>query len=449
MEYSEKDLIDVDPTTRINALMHVFADYKPVLMRKSDDGYDWLEDNECACIIIPNPLSEALDIEIELAGEFTLYFGGTHCHYWAYESGYEDLITDVHDILKGKMCSYALSYDGWDWCSGFWNGDMIDKSKCAQYLRNNSAKYIYAMKKSYGKKLKPNSEFSARLISYIYSDEFIHNWRLGDLIDVNLSDQKKQHRKIGEELRRIEDEYDVKILLAVESGSRAWGFASPDSDYDVRFIYVHKPQWYFSIGKQPDTIEYMSGDRLLDFSGWELRKTLQLLSKTNPNLSDWLLTDKIYLCDDEFLHIIRNEQSKFYNPIHAMYHFFNIAKRHDEGYLRRNGCMLKKFLYFLRGLLACEYIEQHQQHPPVDFRELVESTISDRNIKSAINSLLELKTKSKEHDSVIVKEALQNFAYGLYNEREKKLADFRSTLSDRSLSDLDAILYRYVSRIAF
>ncbi len=250
---------------------------------------------------------------------------------------------------------------------------------------------------------------------------------------------------IIEQLHRIEQECDVKILLAVESGSRAWGFASPDSDFDVRFIYVHKPQWYFSVGKQSDTIEYMSGDRLLDFSGWELRKTLQLLSKTNPNLSDWLLTDQIYLCDEDFLKIIRDAQAKFYNPIHAMYHFFNIAKRHDEGYLRRNGCTLKRFLYFLRGLLACEYIEKHQQHLPVDFRELVDATVEDENLKAAIHSLLALKTKSKESDANIVDEALQDYAYNLYIKREKNLADFRPTPNERSLSELDAILYRYAS----
>ncbi|MCM1141082.1 MAG: nucleotidyltransferase domain-containing protein [Muribaculum sp.] len=256
-----------------------------------------------------------------------------------------------------------------------------------------------------------------------------------------------QHRKIVEELHRIEREYDVKILLAVESGSRAWGFASPDSDYDVRFIYVHRPQWYFSVGKQSDTIEYMSGDRLLDFSGWELRKTLQLLSKTNPNLSDWLLTDKIYLSDEEFLRVIREVQAKFYNPIHAMYHFFNIAKRHDEGYLRRNGCTLKKFLYFLRGLLACEYIEEYRQHPPVDFRLLVDSTICNTALKNAIHLLLALKTRSKESDATVVNAALQDFAYRLYDEREKKLADFRPAPVEKSLSELEEILYRYASGI--
>lgn len=128
-----------------------------------------------------------------------------------------------------------------------------------------------------------------------------------------------------------------------------------------------------------------------------------------------------------------------------MYHFFNIAKRHDEGYLRRNGCTLKRFLYFLRGLLACEYIEKHQQHPPVDFRELVDSTVADENLKDKIHSLLALKTKSKESDANIVDKALQDFAYNLYDEREKKLTDFRPSLNDRSLSELDTILYRYAS----
>ncbi len=250
---------------------------------------------------------------------------------------------------------------------------------------------------------------------------------------------------IEDELERIEDEKGIKILLAVESGSRAWGFASPDSDYDVRFIYVHKPEWYFSVASQPDTIEYMSEDHLLDFSGWELRKTLRLLAKTNPNLSDWLLTDMTYIADEKFLKEIRKAQADFYNPINAMYHFFNIAKRHDEGYLRRNGCTLKKFLYFLRGVLACEYIEKHKVHPPVDFRKLVDATVSDNNLKKSIYRLLDLKIQSKESDAVILDEDLQNFAFSLYSAREKKLGEFRPATNEHQWAELDSLLYRYAA----
>lgn len=248
-----------------------------------------------------------------------------------------------------------------------------------------------------------------------------------------------------ETLRRIEKENNIKILLAVESGSRAWGFSSPDSDYDVRFIYVHDPKWYFSVASQPDTIDYMSEDRLLDFSGWELRKTLQLLAKTNPNLSDWLLTDKIYLADRKFLQRIQEAQANFYNPINAMYHFFNIAKRHDEGYLRRNGCTLKKFLYFLRGVLACEYIEQHKKHPPVDFRTLVNETVKDSVMREKIQDLLDLKTRSKESDEVIVDYSLQRFAFELYDSIAKRLGDFRPELNKHNWADLDSLLYNYAS----
>ena len=131
-----------------------------------------------------------------------------------------------------------------------------------------------------------------------------------------------------------------------------------------------------------------------------------------------------------------------------MYHFFNIAKRHDEGYLRRNGCTLRKFLYFLRGLLACEYIEKHRQHPPVDFRELVESTVTVTTLRDAIHSLLALKTRSKESDATVVDSALQDYAYSLYTNREKKLADFRPVPTEKSLSELDAILYQYASDLS-
>ena len=88
-------------------------------------------------------------------------------------------------------------------------------------------------------------------------------------------------------LRDIEQEHDVKVLLAVATGSRAWGWDSPSSDWDVRFIYVHKPEWYFKIEPQRDVIEKMTGDNV-DLAGWELRKALYLLKRSNPSLLEWL-----------------------------------------------------------------------------------------------------------------------------------------------------------------
>ncbi len=92
---------------------------------------------------------------------------------------------------------------------------------------------------------------------------------------------------IGEALAQAEQRYDVKVLLAVESGSRAWGFASPDSDWDVRFIYVHRPEWYLGIDEKRDVIEEML-PLDIDLAGWDLRKALRLFRKSNPPLLEWL-----------------------------------------------------------------------------------------------------------------------------------------------------------------
>lgn len=248
-------------------------------------------------------------------------------------------------------------------------------------------------------------------------------------------------------LRRIEQDSSVRILMAVESGSRAWGFASPDSDFDVRFIYVHHPEWYFKVYQGADTFNYMSDDHLLDFSGWELRKTLHLLSKTNPNLSDWLLTDQIYLADEMFRKEIIDLQNEFYNPIHAIYHFFNIATRHDEAYLRRHDCTLKKFLYFLRGVLACEYIKKHSAHPPVDFLTLVDEVVEDERRRADIHELVRIKSQSKEHDNMPISEPLREYAYGIYGALSEFVPRYRPALT--ALPDkyerLDAMLFKYAS----
>lgn len=256
---------------------------------------------------------------------------------------------------------------------------------------------------------------------------------------------KTMREKIIESLRQLEKEKDIKILLAVESGSRAWGFSSSDSDYDVRFIYAHKPDWYLSVFPKKDVIERMIGNHLLDMSGWELRKTLQLLYKSNPNLADWLLTDQIYISEPEFLAEIRDMQSRYYNPIQAMYHFLSIAKKHDEKYLSKNGFTLKRFLYFLRGLLACEYIEAQKTHPPVEFERLVDATVKDQSQKQEIRKIIELKRISKESDNVIIDENLMNYALILFEKHKAGIAFFRPELQPHDSNPLDQMFRKWVT----
>ena len=99
---------------------------------------------------------------------------------------------------------------------------------------------------------------------------------------------------IHSRLIEIEAKNAIKIVYACESGSRAWGFPSANSDYDVRFIYIRPVDWYLSIYEKRDVIEYPI-DEQLDISGWDLKKALQLLRKTNPPLLEWLGSPIVYL----------------------------------------------------------------------------------------------------------------------------------------------------------
>lgn len=161
-------------------------------------------------------------------------------------------------------------------------------------------------------------------------------------------------------LKEIEREHNVKILLAVESGSRAWGFESSDSDWDVRFIYVHIESWYFKVEKQRDVIEKMTDDNV-DLAGWELRKALSLLSKGNPTIFEWFNSPLIYHYDEKFKLRMTRIYEQFFNPIKAMYHYNSIYKKHNERYINPEQFKVKRFLYYLRGILACKWIEKKNQ----------------------------------------------------------------------------------------
>jgi len=134
-------------------------------------------------------------------------------------------------------------------------------------------------------------------------------------------------KRIIQALQGIAETHDVRILYACESGSRAWGFASQDSDYDVRFIYVRKPEWYLSIDLEhkPDVIELPIVDEL-DVNGWDLRKALQLFRKSTPPLLEWLDSPIVYLENDSAAARLRPLAPTSYSPMACMYHYFKMAK---------------------------------------------------------------------------------------------------------------------------
>lgn len=182
--------------------------------------------------------------------------------------------------------------------------------------------------------------------------------------------------KITDYLSLVEKEYNVDILFAVESGSRAWGTNSPESDYDVKFIYreVNK-HTYLSLFDKRDVIERVFED-LYELGGWNIKKTMQLAVKTNPALMEWLLSHIVYKVDFDFYEAMK-DLMKDYSPKNMMFHYCGLSERQIRAYLLEdnnpsNKYKAKKWLYAIRPLLACQWmIDNEYKIPPIIFEDLL------------------------------------------------------------------------------
>lgn len=208
---------------------------------------------------------------------------------------------------------------------------------------------------------------------------------------------------ITEVLKAIEKDHQVKILYACESGSRAWGFPSKDSDYDVRFLYVHKLDWHLSIDKKRDVIEVPRHDRisipvddLLDVSGWELTKALRLFRKSNPPLLEWLRSGMVYYQSGSAVQRLSDLSKAVFSPVSGIYHYLNMARGNYREYLLGENVKIKKYFYVLRPVLAAKWIEERGSFPPMEFGTLVEELLPDGGLKDEIHLLLKRKMAGDE-----------------------------------------------------
>jgi predicted nucleotidyltransferase len=210
-------------------------------------------------------------------------------------------------------------------------------------------------------------------------------------------------------LADIEARHDVTVLFACESGSRGWGFASPDSDYDVRFIYVNRLPWYLRVEPGRDVIEQpISGE--LDVSGWDLRKALQLLRDSNPTLLEWLCSPIVYRQDDDAAARLRALAEQGFSPVRGYHHYVSMAKKNFREHLKGETVRYKKYLYVLRPLLAARWIAEGRGAPPMRFAALAEATLhGDAALVDEINRLLAVKMRAGEAATSPRWEGLQAF----------------------------------------
>jgi predicted nucleotidyltransferase len=211
-------------------------------------------------------------------------------------------------------------------------------------------------------------------------------------------------------LNEIAGKKNIRILYACETGSRAWGFPSPDSDYDVRFIYMHERDWYLSLGQRKDTIEFMDGE--LDITGWDLKKCLTLLKKSNTPLIERFQSPIGYYAVEGFKNEFKELIESYYSPTAVFFHHYSLAKKFWGDIKDANEFKLKSWFYLVRSLLSCNWIMQDRSVLPMHMEGLMQYVSDD--IRNKLRALIELKKGVGEKYLHQKDEMLNEWILGLF-----------------------------------
>ncbi len=200
--------------------------------------------------------------------------------------------------------------------------------------------------------------------------------------------------EIINKLKYTEDKHDVKIVFAIESGSRGWGFESPDSDYDCRFVYARDKNSYITLQDKKDFIEY-DVDKIFDVNGWDLQKFMKHLIKPNATMLEWLTSNVVYMMDEESTKQLREIGEECFNPVAVGFHYLSIAKNKFDVVLS-DECKIKTYFYVLRPLANVRYILEHNKMPYMEYFKTLDEINVSQDVKEEIKKLYELKVTVEE-----------------------------------------------------
>lgn len=245
---------------------------------------------------------------------------------------------------------------------------------------------------------------------------------------------------IDQQIRAIEQNNGVRVLFACESGSRAWGFASTDSDYDVRFIYAQPYNNYLSIRERKGTIE-LPVNQELDVNGWDIRKALQLFLKSNAPLYEWLQSPIVYKADSSFSMELKELMSSYFSHRAGCHHYLSMARNTFENDLQGEQVKLKKYFYALRPLLAGLWIVENKSVPPMEFGQL-RTLIVDHDWNESVNTLLEQKRAADEKALINPVASLQQWIEKTLVYCKEKADAFEPVKHD--IAALDVLFRKYI-----
>ena len=248
--------------------------------------------------------------------------------------------------------------------------------------------------------------------------------------------------KIQRYLTQLEKDNKIEILLACETGSRAWGFPSPDSDYDIRIIYKHQKDWYLGLVEEKDSLVEFYENNEIDISGWDFRKCLRLLIKSNPALLERIQSPIIYLAKPGFLMEINSLSNQFYSRISTLHHYLGMAKKALSEINELEEYKLKKFFYALRAATACLWILEKEEKPPIEFRIMLDELKIDPIIKVRIQELISLKATISESYLHQGEPAIFNFIHKSLNKAESEAKELPA--SKGKVKDLNHFFIKHL-----
>lgn len=255
---------------------------------------------------------------------------------------------------------------------------------------------------------------------------------------MNFNTKESIQETIQTKLAQIEQSENIKILHAVESGSRAWGFESEDSDYDVRFIYIRPIEQYLSLKEKKDFIDWELNE-VLDINGWDITKVLKHFYKSNATLFEWSNSPIVYKTSETWKEI-KKISEEYFSIKPCMYHYYGTAKKNYLENLTTEMVKYKKYFYVLRPILACKWIEERKSPATVCFQDLLDEML-EKEMRPCIDLLLEQKRKMKESQTAPRVDVVNEYI-------EQKLVHYDQVLrtmpedAKKSYDQLDALFLK-------
>lgn len=243
----------------------------------------------------------------------------------------------------------------------------------------------------------------------------------------------------------IEDECNVRMVYCCESGSRAWGFPSQDSDFDVRFIYVRPTETYLSIMDAKDVVEY-SNDGILDINGWDIRKALRLFFRSNCTLYEWLQSPVIYRKMPEFTSELCRLARHYFSPKTGAFHYLGLTKSIYPSLIEVEHVSIKKYFYVLRTLLAGQWIVNYETYPPMTLDDLME-IVKNSAIREIITELRQRKSEGTESTTIPVISTLNAYLAFLY-ENIREAVPYLETNTSNNVEPLNEIFRTMIQQYA-